>query len=83
MLRSEPGASMRRREFLGIVGGTLAGWPLVVRAQQGERVRRIGVIIGSAPDANDDDVQARLAAFHEELQRLGWIDGRNVRIDYR
>ena len=72
-----------RREFITLLGGAAAAWPLAARAQPGERVRRIGVLIGSAPDANDDDVQARLAAFHEGLQRLGWIVGRNVRIEYR
>jgi hypothetical protein len=73
---------MRRRDFITLLGGA-AAWPLAARAQPGERMRRIGVLIGSAPDVNDDDVQARLAAFHDGLQRLGWIDGRNVRMEYR
>jgi len=69
-----------RREFITLVGGA-AAWPLAARAQQGERMRRVGVLI---PGASDDPVfQARLAAFLEGLQQLGWVDGRNVRIDTR
>jgi len=71
-----------RREFITLLGGA-AAWPLAARAQQGERMRRIGVLIGSATDADDTDVRARLAAFEQGLQQLGWIDGRNVRIEYR
>jgi len=73
---------VRRREFITLLGGA-AAWPLAARAQQGEGVRRIGVLIGSATDADDTDVRARLAAFEQGLQQLGWIDGRNVRIEYR
>ncbi len=58
-----------------------AAWPLVARAQQPDRVRRIGALIGAAQD--DTDTQARLAAFVQALAQLGWTDGRNVRIDYR
>ena len=58
-------------------------WPLAARAQQGERVRRIGVLIGGAVDADDPDAKASIAAFLQVLQQLGWTDGRNVRIDYR
>jgi putative ABC transport system substrate-binding protein len=54
-----------------------------VRAQQGDRVRRIGVLLGAATDADDPDAQARLAAFVQGLQQLGWTDGRNARIDTR
>jgi putative ABC transport system substrate-binding protein len=74
---------MRRREFITLLGGAAAAWPLAARAQQGDRVRRIGVLIGSAGDADDTDVQARLAAFQQGLQQLGWTDGRNMRIEYR
>jgi putative ABC transport system substrate-binding protein len=71
---------MRRREFIALIGGA-AAWPLAARAQQGERVRRIGVLMSLAAD--DPEGQARLAAFAQGLQELGWSIGRNVRIDYR
>jgi ABC-type uncharacterized transport system substrate-binding protein len=74
---------IKRREFITLLGGATMAWPLAARAQQGERMRRIGVLIGSATDADDMDVRARLAAFEQGLQQLGWIDGRNVRIEYR
>jgi putative ABC transport system substrate-binding protein len=71
---------MKRREFITLLGGA-AAWPLEARAQQGERVRRIGVL---NPAAADDAVfQARLGAFQQELALLGWSIGRNVRIDIR
>jgi putative tryptophan/tyrosine transport system substrate-binding protein len=69
-----------RREFITLLGGA-ASWPLAARAQQGERVRRIGVLQGLA--ANDPTAQANNAAFLEGLQQLGWTDGRNVHIDFR
>jgi putative ABC transport system substrate-binding protein len=72
---------MKRREFIAVLGGAAAAWPLTARAQQGERMRRIGVLIG-LPE-NDEVYQAWLAAFKHRLQDLGWIDGRNVRINYR
>jgi putative ABC transport system substrate-binding protein len=71
---------MRRREFFTALGGA-AAWPLAVRAQQTERVRRIGVLMGLAPD--DQQGRERLAAFVQSLQELGWMDGRNVLIDVR
>jgi hypothetical protein len=71
---------MRRREFITLIGAS-AAWPLAGRAQQGDQMRRVGVLIGIA--ANDPDAQTRLAAFVQNLQQLGWTDGRNVRIDYR
>jgi ABC-type uncharacterized transport system substrate-binding protein len=72
---------MRRREFITLLGGAAATWPLAARAQQGERMRRIGVLL---PAAADDPVfQTRLAAFHQGLALLGWSIGRNVRIDTR
>ena len=71
---------MKRREFITLLGGA-AAWPLAARAQEGERMRRIGVLM---PFAEDNPVgQARLAAFLEGLRQLGWADGRNVRIDSR
>jgi putative ABC transport system substrate-binding protein len=71
---------MKRREFITLIGGA-AGWPLAARAQQGERMRRIGVLM-HLPE-NDPETQARVRALLEGLQQLGWTDGRNVRIDYR
>src|SRR6188474_2771818 len=71
---------MRRREFITLVGGA-AEWPMVARAQQNERVRRIGVLVASSAD--DAEFQARVAAFNEGLAQLGWTEGRNVRIDIR
>jgi putative ABC transport system substrate-binding protein len=71
---------MRRREFIALVGGA-AAWPLTARAQQTDRLRRIGVLMNRAVD--DPDGQARLAAFKQNLQQLGWTDGGNVRIDTR
>jgi putative ABC transport system substrate-binding protein len=71
---------MRRREFMTLLGGA-AAWPLAVRAQQPERMRRIGVLMASAAD--DPVSQARIAAFLQGLSRLGWTDDRNVRIDIR
>jgi putative ABC transport system substrate-binding protein len=72
---------MRRRAFITLIGGAVA-WPLVARAQQGERVRRIGIILPAAA-ADDPEWQTRLAAFHQGLALLGWSIGRNVRIDTR
>ncbi len=72
---------MRRREFILAVGGAAAAWPLAARAQQGERARRIGVLMNLAAD--DAEGQARIAAFLQGLQQLGWTDGGNVRLDYR
>jgi putative tryptophan/tyrosine transport system substrate-binding protein len=69
-----------RREFITLLGGA-AAWPLAARAQQGERVRRIGVLLGFAADNTDG--RARLAAFLQSLQQLGWTEGRNMRIDIR
>jgi putative ABC transport system substrate-binding protein len=71
---------MQRREFITLLGGA-AAWPLAARAQQGDRMRRIGVLTGTAAD--DPEGQAGMAAFQQGLQQLGWTVGRNVRIDYR
>jgi putative ABC transport system substrate-binding protein len=70
---------MRRREFIKLIAGSAASWPLSARAQH-ERVRRIGSLVGIA---DDPIMQPRLAAFLQALQQLGWTDGNNVRIDYR
>ena len=72
---------LQRRDFIVLAGGAAAAWPLAARAQQGERIRRVGVLMNIAADAAEG--QARLAAFVHDLQQLGWTDGRNVRIDYR
>jgi putative ABC transport system substrate-binding protein len=72
---------LRRREFIWLLGGA-AAWPMAARAQQGEPIRRIGVLSGSG-GADDPDPKERYAAFLQRLQQLGWIDGRNVRIDTR
>jgi ABC-type uncharacterized transport system substrate-binding protein len=71
---------MRRREFIAALGAA-AAWPLAARAQQTERVRRIGILINFAVD--DPAARSRLEAFLDGLHSLGWIDGRNVQIDLR
>src|SRR5215471_16907911 len=71
---------MKRREFIALLGGA-AAWPLGARAQQGERVRRIGLLLNIRAD--DPQSQARLAAFAQGLQQLGWTIGQNVLVDYR
>src|SRR5262245_16709567 len=71
---------MRRREFITLLGGA-AAWPLAARAQQPGRVRRIGVLTNLAD--NDQEGRKRMEAFLDALQKLGWRDGDNIRIDYR
>lgn len=73
---------MRRREFIILLSSAAAAWPLVARAQQPDRMRRIGVLLGRAA-ADDPDIQGRTGALTQALQQLGWIEGRNLRIDYR
>src|SRR5262245_18082321 len=70
-----------RREFITMFGGAATAWSLAARAQQGERLRRIGVLMYQAAD--DAEGQARLAALAQALNQLGWSDGRNLRIDTR
>jgi putative ABC transport system substrate-binding protein len=72
---------MNRREFITFLGGTAAAWPLAARAQQGDRVRRIGVLM--AQDENDPVAKTYVSAFIQALAGLGWTDGRNVRMDLR
>ena len=72
---------MRRRDFVKAVGGVAVAWPLAARAQQPERVRRIGVLQGLA--GTDPEWQRRLAAFKQGLQELGWSEGRNVTFEFR
>jgi putative ABC transport system substrate-binding protein len=72
---------VKRREFITLLGGATAAWPLAGRAQQQQGMRRIGVLMNLAAD--DAQSMARIAAFLQGLQELGWTDGRNVRIEYR
>ena len=73
---------MRRRDFIKVLTGAGVLWPVVVRAQQSDRVRRIGVLLGGlAPD--DPNTQAQTRALTQALQQLSWIEGRNLQIDYR
>jgi putative ABC transport system substrate-binding protein len=72
---------MKRREFIALLGGAAATWPLAARAQQAERMRRIGVHMNWAAD--DSEAKAYFAAFLQGLQQLGWTEGRNIRIDIR
>jgi putative ABC transport system substrate-binding protein len=72
---------MNRREFITLLGGAAAAWPLAARAQQGERMRRIGVLLPASAD--DAEYQARVGAFQQALALLGWTIGRNVRIETR
>jgi putative ABC transport system substrate-binding protein len=70
-----------RRKFLATLGGAAAAWPPAARAQQPERMRHIGVLMNTGAD--EPESQARLAAYMQGLQELGWAAGRNLRIDYR
>jgi hypothetical protein len=72
---------IQRRKFLATLGGAVAAWPLAARAQQGERMRRIGVLMWGGE--NDPVWKPRLSAFTRALAELGWTDGRNVRMDVR
>jgi putative ABC transport system substrate-binding protein len=72
---------MQRRNFIRLLGGAAVAWPLAARAQQSDRVRRIGVLV--AATADDADYQARIAAFKQGLQQLGWSEGRNEHVDIR
>ena len=72
---------MKRRDLITLLGGAAAAWPFAARAQQPERMRRIGVLMGW-PES-DLEAQSELAAFVQGLQKLGWVDGRNLRTDTR
>src|SRR5262249_35199673 len=74
------GDRAKRREFIALLGGA-ATWPLAARAQQSQRMRRIGVLIGYA--GTDVETQSRMGAFRQKLQELGWTEGRNIEIDFR
>ena len=71
---------MRRREFIALIGGVAASRPLASHAQQAERMRRVGVLLPATAD--DREFQARISAFRQEIEKLGWTEGRNIRIDY-
>ena len=75
------GRSMRRRDFIALVGGSAVAWPLALRAQQSGQMRRIGVLMPFARDNSEG--QARITAFLQGLQKLGWSEGRNLQIEYR
>jgi hypothetical protein len=79
MLSPELGGHMQRREFITFVGSAAAAWPLAARAQQAARMLRIGILLNASSD--DPQYQAWVGAFLQELAQLGWVIGRNVRID--
>jgi putative tryptophan/tyrosine transport system substrate-binding protein len=72
---------VKRRDFITLFGGAAAAWPLAARAQQPAQIRRVGMLIGYAE--NDPETQARLSAFRQALEQLGWKEGRSIRLDYR
>jgi len=72
---------MRRREFISLIGGAAVAWPVSARAQQPDRIRRVGVLIGLAED--DPDSKLRLGALRQGLEKLGWSEGRNIHLDVR
>src|SRR5262249_58037079 len=74
-------AKIKRHVFITLLSGAAAAWPLAARAQQPEKMRRIGVLTGS--DQSDAEEQVRFAAFRQSLQQLGWTEGRNIRFDFR
>jgi putative ABC transport system substrate-binding protein len=72
---------VKRRELITLLGGAAVAWPLSARAQQPDRIRRVGVLMGLAED--DPDSKARLGAFRQGLEKLGWSEGRNIHLDVR
>src|SRR5262245_65391889 len=72
---------MRRREFIKVIAGSAASWPLVARAQQSDHVHRVGILMGYPEQ--EQEGQSYVAAFRDGLRHLGWIDGRNVQIERR
>ena len=72
---------MKRREFITLVGGAAAAWPLAARAQQTDRIPRVGVLLGIGE--NDPEAKTRVKAFQQGLRDLGWFESQNIRIDYR
>jgi ABC-type uncharacterized transport system substrate-binding protein len=82
MLCRASGFTMRRRDFLTVLSGVMTAWPFVAHAQQGEYVRRLGVLMSGAMEA-DPEGQARVGALRQGLKELGWVEGRNLVIDFR
>src|SRR5262249_28101700 len=80
-LEGHMASHIERRKFLATLGCAAATWPLAARARQGESIRHVAVLIG--PAESDIEAQRRIAAFRERMQGLGWVDGRNVRFEYR
>ena len=72
---------MRRREFIAVFGSAAVTWPLTARAQQPERMRRVGVVMGYAE--SDPNGQLQVTSFRQQLLKLGWVEGSNIRIDFR
>jgi len=72
---------MKRREVITLLGGAAAAWPLVAARAQQDRMRRVSLLLGIAE--NDPEAQSRVKAFQQGLRDLGWVDGRNIKIDYR
>ena len=72
---------MKRREFIALLGGTAATWPLAARAQQGDRIRRLAVLM--SVEESEPEAKAQLSGFTQALAELGWIDGRNLRMEVR
>ena len=72
---------MRRREFITLLGGVALAWPLAARAEQADRIRRVGVLMGYAEA--DPQAKALLAEFTQAVSEFGWIEGRNLRMDVR
>src|SRR5215510_2871218 len=70
-----------RRKFMAALGSAAVAWPIATRAQQGERVRKIGVLQGLAP--NDPEYNRRIAGFRQGLRELGWVEGRNITLEIR
>jgi putative tryptophan/tyrosine transport system substrate-binding protein len=81
LCKTSPGGWMKRRDFMTLLGGTPAAWPLALRAQDTERVRRIGMLNALEPD--DPEAQARILAFEQTLQHSGWVIGRNLKLEIR
>ena len=76
-----PFGHLRRREFFTLIASAAAAWPLAAHAQQSDRVRRVGVLMGGSD--SDPQSQRYVAIFKDELAKLGWIEGRNLRVDVR